>query len=234
MKGLLVTGTDTGVGKTTVACGLLALARRRGHRLAPFKPVETGFRLETSDARRMIDAAGPPHLPLEAVCPFPFELPLAPSIAARLAGTVLTPASVLAAAQRLAASGAPLLVEAAGGLLTPYGPAGFTAASLATSLDVDVLLVAANRLGTINHTALTVSELARRGVRLAGLILVDTTPAATPDRPFNAREIEATTGVAPLGTLRFCPPPAGPDAIASALAADVDLAPLFAGPLSGS
>src|SRR6185369_4812142 len=113
------------------------------------------------------------------------------------------------------------LVETAGGVLTPYSPS-LTAASLAELLDLDVLLVAANRLGTINHTALALAEIARRRLRLLGLVLVDVTPAAgQPDRPFNAAEIQASTGVRALGTLRHLGADGGahadPDRLADAL-----------------
>jgi dethiobiotin synthetase len=230
MKGLLVAGTDTGVGKTTVARGLLALARRRGLALVPFKPAETGFDAATSDAAKLLDASGRSDLALADVCPFPLSEPVAPAVAARLAGITLLPATIVNAARRMASRGAALLIEAAGGILTPYGPA-FTAATLAELLDIDVLIVAANRLGTINHTALTVAELRRRRLRCAGLILVDTSAAATPDRPFNAAEIAASSGLVPLGTLRYCPSPVTADEIADALLADVRLDGLLAGAL---
>jgi dethiobiotin synthetase len=230
MTGLLITGTDTGVGKTTVARGLLALARRCGLALVPFKPAETGFEAATSDAAKLLEASGRSDLSLADVCPFPLPEPLAPSVAARLAGIALAPAVLVNAARLMASRGSALLVEGAGGLLTPYGPA-FTAATLAELLAIDVLLVAANRLGAINHTALAVSELRRRRLRCAGLILVDTSPDATPDRPFNASEIAASCGIVPLGTLRYCPPPATADEIAEALLADVRLDGLLAGTL---
>jgi dethiobiotin synthetase len=230
MTGLLIAGTDTGVGKTTVACGLLALARRRSLSLLPFKPVETGFAEGESDAARLLEASGRTDLSLADVCPFRFAAPVAPSVAAHLAGTSISPASVQNAARRLATRGAALLVETAGGLLTPYGP-GFTGATLAELLDIDILLVAASRLGTINHTVLTLAELRRRKLRCAGLILVETTPEATPDRPFNAAEIEAASGMAPLGTLRYCPPLADADRIADALITDVRLHELLGGAL---
>ncbi len=227
MRGLVLVGTDTGVGKTTVACSLLRLASRKGFRLLPFKPVETGCAPFPADALRLIDAAALPDLAPEQICPLQFAAPLAPSVAARLAGRPISPDTLLLAGSALAQRGDALLVETAGGLLTPYAP-GTTSASLATLFAMDVLLVAANRLGTINHTALAVAELSHRHLPLAGIVLVDVSPLPAPDGPFNAHEIEVLTGIAPLGTLRHCPT-LHPDALADAAATDLDLSRLLGG-----
>jgi dethiobiotin synthetase len=231
--GLLVCGTDTGVGKTTVACGLLRLARRRGLRLVPFKPAETGHTESSggpSDAQRLCDAAALPGLSTEDICPFRFADPVAPSVAARMAGTAIDAGALLKAASALRRRGDALLVESAGGLYTPYG-AGITSATLSELLDIDILLIAANRLGTINHTALALAEIHRRRLRFAGVVLVDTAAEPSPDRPHNAGEIQALTGVRPRGTLPHCSG-AGPDEIADTLAAHVDLDGLLAGALA--
>ncbi|HEY4395759.1 MAG TPA: dethiobiotin synthase [Polyangia bacterium] len=250
----MLLGTDTGVGKTTIGCGLLHLAHRRGMRLVPYKPAETGCDPEPQDARSLLHAAtfcdchiatSPPtgaHPDFSAlraltqrdICPYQFRPPLAPSAAARLAGTAILPRVLQDHAQRLRRCGDALLVEGAGGVLTPYGPA-LTGADLATLLDLPVLLVAANRLGTINHTALAVSELRRRDVPVLGIVLVDVANVAAnapPDHASNAAEIEALTGVAPLGILRHVAGPRDPVALAERLSADLDLRPLFDGRLT--
>jgi dethiobiotin synthetase len=229
MHGLLVTGTDTGVGKTTVAVGILRLAFRKSLRLVPFKPVETGCSSGPDDARRLCAAAALPGLNPSDVCPFPLRHALAPSVAARLAGVTISTEDLLRRARDLAARGDALLVETAGGLLTPYGP-GITSATLAELFDMDVLIVAANRLGTINHTALTLHAVRSRGLRLAGLILSDISTALTADRPFNAGEIAAQTGVEPLGTLRYCAS-VDPDQVADAAQTDLNLSGILAGAL---
>lgn len=257
MRGLLLLGTDTGVGKTTLGRGLLQLAHQRGLTAVPFKPAETGCAPEAADARDLLRAAtfcdcstafaaGPPThgdlsrlraLTAEDVCPYRFAEPIAPSAAARAAGTVIDPGRLRENARRLGALGDALLVEGAGGVLTPYilAPHGdsFTGASLAEHLDLDVLLVAANRLGTINHTALAVAELRRRGLDLRGIVLVDVTPEAGPDRPHNAAEIEGLTGVKPLGVLGYTSSPT-PLTLAARVAADLDLRPLYEGRLSAA
>lgn len=222
MRGLLLLGTDTGVGKTTLACGLLRLAHRRGLRLMPFKPAETGCGADgPQDAQRLCVAAALPDVTPADVCLYAFSPPLAPSIAARLAGAEVRATEIRQAALALAVRGDALLVESAGGALTPYGSA-FTAADLAPLLDIDVVLVSANRLGTISQTALAIAELRRRNLRLRGVVLVDISPEPSPDHDFNAAEIVALTGVGLRGTLRYSAT-LDPNRVADAVAADIDL-----------
>jgi len=201
VPGLFVTGTDTGVGKTTVAVGLARLALRRGKTPIPYKPVETGCAPEPSDARRLWDAARPPTT-LAETCPFPLPLPAAPAAAAADAGIRLAAADLVARGLSLAARGDYLLVEGAGGLLVPY-VGSTTNADLAAALGLPVLVVARTALGTINHVALTLAELARRRLPLAGLVLVRTSAVAAPHEASNADFIETTTGTRPLGTVPF-------------------------------
>jgi dethiobiotin synthetase len=230
-RGLLVVGTDTGVGKTTLSRGLLRLAQRRSLRLVPYKPVETGCVPHAHDALALCEAAALPGLHPDQVCPFQFPEPVAPSVAARLAGA--TPPSeelLLAHAKTLLARGDALLVESAGGLLTPYA-AKLTSASLARLLDIDILLVGANRLGVINHAALALSEIHHLNLSLAGLVLVNVSAGVSPDLAHNASEITALTGIVPLGTLRHCDA-TDTDQLADAVNEDIALEPLFDGALA--
>ena len=250
MQGHHLLGTDTGVGKTTFGRGLLQLAHQRGLTLVPLKPAETGCSPDPADARDLLDAAtfcdcdnayphgNTPHGELSRlrgltprdICPYTFREPIAPSAAARAAGVVIDPARIGATAQRLRLLGDALLVEGAGGVLSPYGP-GFTGASLAEQLALDGLLGAANRLGTINHSALAVGELRRRGLAVRGIVLVDVTAQGGPDRADNAREIAELTGIVPLGVLGYTPVPT-PLTLATRVAADLDLRNLFDGRLA--
>lgn len=225
--GLVLCGTDTGVGKTSVACGLIRQASRQGRRLIPFKPAETGCDdLQPSDARRLCDAAGLPDLTAADIALYTFRPPVAPSVAAMLAGgPPLTSSAVLSRAAVLREKGHGLLVESAGGLLTPYG-IRFTSADLAPLLDLPLLLISANRLGTISHTALALAEIRRREIPFAGLILVNTSDQPSIDQQFNVAQIQALTGVSARGVLRFCANPS-PDSLADGLRNDVDLTGLF-------
>ena len=225
LRGIFLVGTDTGVGKTTVGVGLLALARARGLTPVPFKPVETGAAPEPEDALRLRSAAGRNDLPREIICPYPFPPPVAPALAAEQASMRLTLAGIMSAARRAAAYGDFLLVESAGGVLSPYSE-DLVSADLAAALGLPVLLIARNALGTINHAALAIAELRRRNLPLAGVLFVDTTADSAPDRAHNPRLVRALTGVRVLGTLPFLPVPA-PDALAAALRLHLDLDALF-------
>ncbi|MFL5306834.1 MAG: dethiobiotin synthase [Polyangia bacterium] len=224
MRGLFVTGTDTGVGKTTVAAGLARYARRIGRRPVPFKPAETGCAPDAQDARLLWEAADTSVDPRD-VCLYRFALPAAPAQAAGAAGTRLSLDAVAAAAAALADRGDFLIVEGAGGLLVPYGD-DWTAAELIERLGLRVLVVARTALGTINHSALTVRELRRRGLSIAGLLLNQTTPETAPHEPGSVPFIAAATGLQPLGPMPWIAPPADPDRLADALVSSVGAAAL--------
>jgi dethiobiotin synthetase len=214
--GLFVTGTDTGVGKTTLSVAILRFAARAGQRVVPFKPAETGCDPDPKDAFRLWEAARLP-IPRPSVCLYSFPLPAAPAAASAAHGIAITLDAIVDRARELRQAGDGLLVEGAGGLLAPYAPA-LTGADIAKALNFPVLVVARASLGTINHTALTVAELRRRGLALFGIILVQTTPQPGPEHASNAPLIEALTGVRPLGTFPYVSSPDA-DSLADALAA---------------
>jgi dethiobiotin synthetase len=202
VRGLFITATDTGVGKTEVACALLEGARADGLDLAAMKPAQSGVEPgEPSDADRLRRAAGGEDPP-ELVCPYQFAVPLAPGVAARLAGVEIRMEVILEAARALLARHAALLVEGAGGLLVPLTPRQ-TYADLAVALRLPVLVVARAGLGTVNHTALTVEALRSRGLRVAGVVLNRTSPESDPSVPHNAAEIERLSGAPVLASLPF-------------------------------
>ncbi len=199
--GLFIAGTDTGVGKTIVGCALLRAAHNRGRRLIPFKPAETGAAPDPLDAHALHRAAAAP-IPRDLVCLYALPLPAAPQAAASQAGVTISLAAILQRAHDLAAAGDGLLVEPAGGLLVPYAP-DLTGADLAAHLRRPVLIVARAALGTVNHTALTIAELRRRQLQIAGIVLVRTRPDFEPHEHTNAPLIEQLTGIAPLGTIPY-------------------------------
>lgn len=202
-RGLFVTGTDTGVGKTLVGAGLLRLARRRGLTPIPFKPVETGCDPEPADARRLWRAAGPPISPTD-VCMHALPLPAAPALAAAAAGLQLDLLAVADRAYALGRRGDFLLVEGAGGLLVPYA-GNQTAADLAARIGLPLLVVGRTALGTINHVCLTWAEAARRRLPVAGYLLNRTLAEEAPHEDGNADMISAVTGVRPLGLIPHLP-----------------------------
>ena len=206
MRGLFVTGTDTGVGKTEVAAALVAGWRARGLDVGAMKPAQSGVEdgLAT-DADRLREAAGGTD-PAGLVCPYSLPAPLAPAVAARLAGVEISFAHVLACAAELALRHAALVVEGAGGLLVPLTES-HTFADLAVALGMPVLVVARAGLGTVNHTALTCEALRSRGLAIAGVVLNRTSPGLDPSGPHNGAEIERLTGARVLASLPNEPDP---------------------------
>jgi dethiobiotin synthetase len=176
-----VTGTDTGVGKTLVTCALVAALRARGVATAAMKPVETGVsdRHAGTDAARLHQAAGGWGA-ADDVCPVTYAEPLAPLVAAERAGRPVDWKQIEGARGRLEVGADALVVEGAGGLLVPFAREGDAIVDLATIAGrwrLDVVVVAADRLGVLNHTLLTVREAARRGVRVRAVVLNAVRPA---------------------------------------------------------
>ncbi|MBC8649105.1 dethiobiotin synthase [Pseudomonas sp. MTM4] len=178
-----VTGTDTEVGKTTVAAGLLHAARLAGHSTAAAKPVASGCKMSV-DGLRNSDALallGECTLPLryEEVNPFAFEPAIAPHLAAREAAVELSVAALAKPVRQILALQAQFsLVEGAGGWRVPL--AGRESLSdLAVQLGLPVILVVGVRLGCINHALLTAEAIERDGLRLAGWVANIVDPATS-------------------------------------------------------
>ena len=175
-RGLFVSGTDTGVGKTTFSIGLVAALSARGLRVAAMKPCETG---DGDDADRLRAATGS-ALDRALSNPYRFPLPAAPEVAARRAHAHIDLRRVVAAYRALAADADWTIVEGAGGLLVPLTPR-HTVADLIARLALPLVLVARTRLGTINHTLMS-AEIARaRGLRLVGVVFSRTERRAGPE-----------------------------------------------------
>ncbi len=173
--GLFITGTDTGVGKTHMACGVVMALVREGRRVGIIKPVSAGG---TEDAACLIAALGRP-VSLDLVNPIRLAEPLAPPVAARRAGVSLTFEEVVNATTRsIAEFGSSIevmVIEGVGGLLCPLTD-GTTVADLAAYFDYPLIVVARRGLGTLNHTLLTLEAAQTRGLRVAGLILNGSEP----------------------------------------------------------
>jgi dethiobiotin synthetase len=196
---VFVTGTDTGVGKTTVSRALLGAWRRRGQRVAAVKPLETGISPDdlAGDAAALAAASGQS---LAQTMWRRFGPPLAPQAAAAQAGTPIDPRQLEAACQGSVPPAPRLLIEGAGGLLVPIAP-GYTMADLAQAVCAAVIIVARTRLGTINHALLTIAECRRRGLPIVGLVLNRATDETGPEDADNAALIAAHGGVPVWGPL---------------------------------
>lgn len=169
-RAILVTGTDTGVGKTVVTCALLRAMRVRGMAPAPVKPVETGCDdlLRPADTLALSAAAG--GFSLEAVCPARYRMPAAPATAARWEGARHSFDGLVAHVRDIQEKHTWVVIEGAGGLLVPLAEES-SFADLAVTLDARLVVVARAALGTINHTSLTLEAALRRGIRVGAVVL---------------------------------------------------------------
>jgi dethiobiotin synthetase len=156
----LVTGTDTGVGKTFVTCGLLRFSRSKGIDSVGMKPICTG---DHNDVRQLLEACGscePEHL----INPVWYRTPVAPYSASIIEDRLIDLGSIRDAFERLASRHSSILVEGAGGIAVPI-LAHYDFRDLARDLRLNVIIVAANRLGVLNHTRLTVEAIRAAGLR---------------------------------------------------------------------
>jgi dethiobiotin synthetase len=204
--GLLITGTDTGVGKTLVAAALAAYLRERGYRVGVMKPVETGCPerdgiLIAEDAVRLKEASGCAE-PIERICPYRFAEPLAPSIAAERANQKIDVDLLLATYSEISAEYEVTLVEGAGGLMVPLLPS-YTYADFARVLKLPLLVVAANQLGVINHLLLTLEHASCKGLSALGYVLNRIANETSIAAETNREVLFGLTGVPCLGELPF-------------------------------
>jgi dethiobiotin synthetase len=165
-QGFFVTGTDTGVGKTLVACSLLRAFAARGLTAAGMKPVATG--VTPGDVEHLIAVANV-AAPREEVNPYGFAPPIAPHIAAQQDGVRIELERIELAFRALAARAQVVVVEGIGGFNVPLGP-GTDTAQLAARLALPVVMVVGMRLGCLNHALLTAEAIAARGLKLAGWV----------------------------------------------------------------
>lgn len=212
MSVLFVTGTDTGVGKTFVACALATALLAEGLRVAVMKPVETGVVDHPEDALRLAAAAGDPA-PLDEICPYRLKAPLAPSVAAAREGVTIDVDRLVRLVAARAAAADVLLVEGAGGLLVPIvGTTTFL--DVAVRAAMPVLLVGANRLGTVNHCALSARVARAAGLDVRGFVLSQPGTLADESSATNAEVVARLTGLPCRGVL---PHLANPNAAAPLL-----------------
>jgi dethiobiotin synthetase len=214
MRGLFVTATDTGVGKTIVCAALLAAMAGEGERVRAYKPVITGLEDRAEIAARgewpadheLLGAVA--GMNADEVAPLRYGPAVSPHLAAALAGERIDPAALLAAAGSGEDAGG-LVVEGVGGLLTPLAD-DCSVCDLAVALELPVLIAARPGLGTINHTLLTL-----RVARAAGLDVRAVVLTPWPEQPTVLQDSNRST-IARLGEVRVeglsrVPSPAAPD-----------------------
>lgn len=203
MRGLFVTGTDTGVGKTILSAALVAAIAAKGEPVNAYKPVVTGLEEEPAQAawpqdhKLLGQMAG---MTPEQVAPLRYAPAVSPHLAATMAGEQIDPAQLIEPARALAQS-ATLIVEGVGGLLVPFNEQ-FTVRDLAVELALPVLIAARPGLGTINHTLLTLQAARAVGLEVRAVVL---TP--WPEQPSTIeqsnRETIARMGEVEVETLAY-------------------------------
>ena len=206
-KGIFITGTDTGVGKTYVATGIAASLRAQGVNIGVMKPAETGCRIRSgdlipSDAISLAKAAGA-HDPLTLINPYRFRKPLAPSVAAELEGKKIQKSRIMNAYRTLARRHDFMIIEGAGGIMVPLSEY-YLNLDLARAIGLPVVVVARPGLGTINHTLLTIAALKERGISIAGVVInySDKRRQGTAERT-SPEEIEKISRVPVLGVVPY-------------------------------
>ncbi len=174
MKKLFITGTDTGVGKTLVAAGLLHALAQQGKRVLGVKPLASGAEMTPQGARNddalLLQSAMNVEVPYETVNPLLYEQPMAPHLAAQSLGQTLSVEALMASMQpALAIETDYTVVEGVGGWLVPLNPRE-TVADFAKTLGFDVILVVGMRLGCLNHALLTHQAMVAAGLHCAGWV----------------------------------------------------------------
>ena len=224
-RGVFVTGTDTGVGKTLACCTLLHALAARGVAAMPMKPIAAGAverdgRWINEDTALLLAAAGRDAAMAAAVTPILLREPMAPHIAAQREGVSMSLRGITRAFDALAASGDFMVVEGVGGFRVPLDDQNDTV-HLARLIGLPVVMVVGLRLGCLNHALLTAQAVEAAGLELAGWIAnaIDPEMAA---RAENVAALASRLGAPLLGEL-----PYAPGAHARTLVGHLDCAPLL-------
>jgi len=203
MRGVFVTGTDTGVGKSIVAAATCAALAAGGERVAAFKPVVTGLDEPAGewppDHELLAHAAGGAQA-AEDVAPYRFGPAVSPHFAAELAGATIEPARLLESARRHEI----LVCEGVGGLMVPI-TTGYLVRDLAVDLRLPVVIAARTGLGTINHTLLTIEAARGAGLDVAGVVMTPWPDEPEPIERSNRATVERLGGVPVSGLPRTEP-----------------------------
>lgn len=209
MRGIFVTGTDTNCGKTEVSLGLMAAWQSRGLRTLGMKPVATGCKpgptgLQNADALRL-QAQGSSRAPYGLVNPYAFEPPIAPHIAAGLAGVEIELGPIAGAYRTLASESDLVVVEGVGGWRVPLS-ATLSVSDLPTAMNLPVLLVIGLRLGCLNHALLTAESIRAQGTQLAGWVANGIDPGML-ESDANLATLAALLGSPCIGVVPWLSPP---------------------------
>jgi dethiobiotin synthetase len=205
-RGLFITGTDTGVGKSIVTGGLAGLLRKQRINVGVMKPVETGClhddgSFSPADAQFLKDMSGV-DAPLEEIVPYQFKEPLAPSVAAEREGITIDTNQLVKKFEHISRHHDVMLVEGAGGLLVPLYQR-FLFIDLVKRFKLPVLIVSRATLGTINHTLLTLQAARAEKVPVAGIVINNLSPEKNAASETNPEVIARLVDVPVWGVLPY-------------------------------
>jgi dethiobiotin synthetase len=228
MAGFFITGTDTGVGKTLIAGAIARALSLQGRRVGVMKPFESGCRrngdtLVPADALYLRNMAGSQD-DLALICPYAFERPLAPGVAARLEHVSISLEKVQEIYSQMSAQHDFMLVEGAGGLMVPISEEQLII-DVVRLLQLSLIIVARSALGTINHTLLTVRTAQHAGIRVCGIILNKVSSEQDEAEDTNPEVIRKFSNVPLLGQVPYIPEVkrANPEFLSSLARATIDL-----------
>jgi dethiobiotin synthetase len=213
VRGLFVTGTGTGVGKSVLSAAVCAALARRGDRVAGFKPVITGLDEHEGDwpmDDELLASVASAGQTREEVAPHRFGPPVSPHLGAELAGEQIEPLALAREARAQGERADALVCEGVGGLLVPIAP-GFLVRDFALELDLPLVIAASPGLGTINHSLLTLEAARAAGLRVAAVVLTPW-PAEPGEIERSNRETIERLGAVPVAEL----PQIAPAALAEA------------------
>jgi len=199
-KGIFVTGTDTGVGKTVVSAIIACALQQSGKRVAAMKSVQTGAGEDGLLDIEFIQKVMGTNYSLDVVCPYRFPLPLAPLVAAKLAGERIDVDRIKSAYFDLSSLNDIVIVEGAGGLLVPITETYFMS-DLAHDLELGLIIVTRPGLGTLNHTLLTLEHARSRGLNILGLVINNFPDSPTLAERKNPELLLTLTGEKILGVI---------------------------------
>jgi dethiobiotin synthetase len=200
-RGLFITGTDTGAGKTFVTAALAASLAASGESVVVRKPLLTGIAEASTPASPhdhellAVASGGSPN----EIAPIRFDPPVSPHLAAEQAGVELDVEGIAASTLEAATANDVLLVEGVGGLLVPISRQQ-SVADLAVALGLPVVIAARPGLGTINHCLLTVEALRQRGLAVQGIVMGPWSATPTAIEQDNLKTVEELTGL-PVATI---------------------------------
>jgi dethiobiotin synthetase len=203
VRGVFVTGTDTEVGKTVVACAIAATLAANGERVAVFKPAVTGLS-DTGGAipdHELLRRSAGSDQRAEAVSPYRFGPAVSPHLAAEMAGIEIAPGHLVAGAEAAAAHADALVVEGVGGLLVPL-TVDYSVRDFAVELALPLVIAARPGLGTISHTLLTIEAARAAGLEVAAVVLTPWPRFPRAMAASNRRTIEAVGRVETFGLPR--------------------------------